>query len=225
MWALRQEFVGRLLSIADAVEQARRLEGPVCLLDMGDNVGGGSPGDGTLLAQALLDRPLGEAFVCLYDPAAVQQAEALGAGGHGRFRLGGKSDDRHGPPLEVEITVRSLHEGRFEEPQVRHGGFRHFDQGRCAVLVSERGLTVLATSRRMAPFSLGQLTSCGLDPARFHVLVAKGVNAPVAAYAPVCKHFLRVNTPGVTTADMTTLPFHKRRRPMFPFEPETEWQC
>jgi hypothetical protein len=27
-----------------------------------------------------------------------------------------------------------------------------------------------------------------------------------------------VNTPGVTTADMTTLPFRHRRRPMFPFE-------
>ncbi len=222
MWSRRREFVGKLLSIPAALEQARQLPGPVCLLDMGDNVGGGSPGDGTLLAQALLDHPLDEAFVCLNDPAAVQLAQMLGPGGKGRFVIGGKSDDQHGPPLEVELTVQSLHDGRFEEPQPRHGGFKSFDQGRSAVLRSDRGLTVLATSKRMVPFSLCQLTSCGLDPARFHVLVAKGVNAPIAAYAPVCKHFLRVNTPGVTTADITRLPFQHRRRPMFPFEPEMQ---
>ncbi len=227
-WSMRREFVGKLLSVADAVEQARTLPGPVCLLDMGDNVGGGSPGDGTLLAHALLERRLAESFVCLCDPEAVRQAEALGPGVRGRFLVGGKADDRHGPPLHVELIVQSLHEGRFEEPRPRHGGFRAFDQGRSAVLHSAPaarvpGLTILATSKRMVPFSLCQLTSCGLDPARFHVLVAKGVNAPVAAYSAVCQHFLRVNTPGVTTADLTTLPFHKRRRPMFPFEPEMQW--
>ena len=50
------------------------------------------------------------------------------------------------------------------------------------------------------------------------LLVAKGVNAPLAAYQPVCPSILRVNTPGVTTADMESLSFHHRRRPMFPFE-------
>jgi len=241
MWSMRHQFVGKLLSIAAAIEQARTLPGPVCLLDMGDNVGGGSTGDGTLLAQALLDQaptsrrvyPGGktaginpaarESFVCLHDPEAVQRAEALGQGGRGRFLLGGKADARHGPPLDVELAVESLHEGWFEEPRPRHGGFRTFDQGRSAVLRSDCGLTVLATSKRMVPFSLCQLTSCGLDPERFHVLVAKGVNAPIAAYSVVCKHFLRVNTPGVTTADLTALPFQKRRRPMFPFEPGMAW--
>lgn len=222
MWARRQDYVGKLLSIPEAVKQARQLAGPICLLDMGDNVGGGSPGDGTLLAHALLEQAVGKSFVCLFDPEAVKLAEQLGAGGQSRFTLGGKCDERHGPPLVDDFTVVSLHDGRFEEPQPRHGGFRSFDQGRSAVLQSNRGITVLATSKRMVPFSLCQLTSCGLDPASFHVLIAKGVNAPLAAYAPVCKHFLRVNTPGVTTADMTSLPFHNRRRPMFPFEPEMQ---
>jgi microcystin degradation protein MlrC len=47
------------------------------------------------------------------------------------------------------------------------------------------------------------------------------VNAPLAAYQPVCPNFVRVNTPGVTTADMTQLKFHHRRKPMWPFEPNT----
>jgi microcystin degradation protein MlrC len=76
----------------------------------------------------------------------------------------------------------------------------------------------------MPPFSLHQLTTFDVDPTQFHVLVAKGVNAPVAAYRPVCRHLLRVNTPGCTTADMTTLTFEDRRRPLFPFEKDFAWE-
>jgi len=224
LWTHRQEFVGRLLSVEEGLEQASRLEGRVCLLDMGDNVGGGSPGDGTILAHALHAGRMGEAFVCLHDPDAVRQAEAAGVGQDVPLQVGGKTDKRHGEPLAVLFRVLGLHDGHFEETEARHGGFRSFDQGRTAVVRAGSGLTVMLTSRRMAPFSLCQLTSCGVDPEAFRVLVAKGVNAPVAAYAPVCRHFLRVNTPGVTTADMTRLDFKHRREPMFPFEPETVWQ-
>jgi microcystin degradation protein MlrC len=76
----------------------------------------------------------------------------------------------------------------------------------------------MLTSRRMAPFSLAQLTSCSLDPRSFRALVIKGVHAPVAAYAPVCSELIRVDTPGSTRADMTKLTYHHRRRPLFPFE-------
>ena len=92
-----------------------------------------------------------------------------------------------------------------------------FDQGPTAI-VETGNVTVMLTSRRMVPFSLEQLRSCNLDPASFDILVAKGVNAPLAAYREVCPTSLRVNTPGSTCADMTKLDFHNRRRPMFPFE-------
>ena len=77
---------------------------------------------------------------------------------------------------------------------------------------------LLALSTRQA-----EAVSRRLDPAHFRVLVAKGVHAPVAAYAPVCQHLIRVDTPGVTTADLSRLTYHHRRRPMFPFEPEVTW--
>ena len=91
------------------------------------------------------------------------------------------------------------------------------------VLTTEGGLTVVVTSRRMVPYSLGQLTSCDLDPGSFRVLVAKGVNAPIAAYQSVCPTFIRVNTDGCTSADVTKFEFHHRRRPTYPFEPDTRW--
>jgi microcystin degradation protein MlrC len=106
---------------------------------------------------------------------------------------------------------------------VTHGGFTSFDHGRTAVLRAAEGLTIVATERRMVPFSLGPLRACGIDPAKLRVLVAKGVNAPIAAYREVCRTFIRVDTPGATTADMTRLAYHRRRRPLFPFEPDCQW--
>jgi microcystin degradation protein MlrC len=219
LWERRQEFVGQLVGIDEALHRAATLDGSVCLLDMGDNVGGGSPGDGTLLAHAIQRRGLGPAVVCLYDPESVRQAATAGPGSRVPLLVGGKTDNRHGPPLEAEFTVAGLFDGRFTEAAPRHGGIVQYDQGRCAVIRTDNGLTLLLTSRRVPPFSLGQLTSCGLDPSAFRLLVAKGVHAPVAAYAPVCRAFLRVNTPGVTTADLSRLDYCHRRRPLFPFEP------
>jgi microcystin degradation protein MlrC len=78
----------------------------------------------------------------------------------------------------------------------------------------------MLTSRRVPPWSLHQLTSCQLEPGQFRLIVAKGVVAPLAAYRTVCPHAIRVNTLGVTCADMTKLEYRYRRRPMFPFEAE-----
>src|SRR5437764_1142624 len=77
-WARREEFVPRLISVEEAVAHAAQRDGPLCLLDMGDNVGGGSPGDGTILAHALLAHGALPAFVCLADPEAAAQASQVG---------------------------------------------------------------------------------------------------------------------------------------------------
>ncbi|MAV36441.1 MAG: hypothetical protein CMJ59_13410 [Planctomycetaceae bacterium] len=223
VWSHREEYVGQLIDLEAALDRAAELNGPICLLDMGDNVGGGSPGDSTFLAHAIHDRALPDSFVCLYDPQSVQQAIAAGPAKREPMALGGKTDQLHGPPLRDEFTVVSLHDGKFTEPEARHGGLTDCDQGPTAIVRSDKGLTVMLTSERMPPFSLQQLISCGIDPTAFRLLVAKGVNAPVAAYDPICPHLIRVNTDGCTTADMESLEFHHRRQPMFPFERAMEW--
>jgi len=222
-WERRAEFNGQFLSIDEALAQAARLDEPVCLLDMGDNVGGGSPADGTFLAHALHERRCGPSFVCLCDPRAVGQATAAGRGERVRLRVGGHTDQLHGPPLEADFTVRGLASGKFSESNPRHGGIVDFDQGPTAIVVTDDGLTVMLTSRRMAPLSLNQLTSCGLDPASFRFLVAKGVHAPVAAYREACRQMIRVDTPGSTSADLRRLAYCRRRRPMYPFERDAAW--
>ena len=214
----RDDFVGRLIEVDRAIELARQMPQPVCLLDMGDNVGGGSPGDGTVLLEALVRHGIRRAFVALVDPSSVERCAKAGIGGRLTLELGGKTDRRHGDPLAATIRVRGLYDGKFCESQPRHGGLVHYEMGATAVVELDAGPTVMLTSRRVAPFSLAQLTSTNVDASAFEMIVAKGVHAPVAAYAPACPSFIRVNTPGVTTADLTQLAYEHRRRPLFPFE-------
>lgn len=219
LWQHRHDFVGQLVEVKHALEQIPQSRQPVCLLDMGDNIGGGSPGDGTLLAKALLEQNI-NAFVCLYDPEAVKQTERTGIGNMVTLKMGAKTDSLHGQPLEREVTVISLHDGLFSETEARHGGATSYDMGETAI-VKTGSLTLMLTSKRVAPFSLQQLLSCGVHPEAFAAVVAKGVHAPVAAYAPVCPTLLRVNTPGVTSADLEHFSYHERRKPLFPFEVES----
>ncbi|HIE97206.1 MAG: M81 family metallopeptidase [Fuerstiella sp.] len=223
MWDMRADLHGEFVSINQALDQCATASDRVCLLDMGDNVGGGSAADGTELLAAIHARGVGPTFGCLFDPPSVAACGEAGPGGRVSLMAGGKSDGIHGAPIKLDATVVSLHDGRFREPQPRHGGITEFDQGRTAVCRTDGGLTLMLTSRRMVPFSLQQLISCDVDPVSFRILVAKGVNAPIAAYREVCGTFIRVNSIGSTCADMSRLEYRHRRRPLFPLEPDAEW--
>ena len=212
----RDQYRSQLIAVEQALDQCESMPAPVCLLDMGDNVGGGSTADGTALLAALVHRSF-SSFVCICDPESVEQAKRAGVGAELELTLGGKTDAIHGEPVVAMCRVCSLHDGRFTESQPRHGGMSQFDQGATAVLESGP-VTIMLTTRRMTPFSLQQLISCDVAPQGFQAIVAKGVHAPLAAYREVCPSLIRVNTPGSTTADMCALNYQHRRRPLFPFE-------
>ncbi|MEC9095219.1 MAG: M81 family metallopeptidase [Planctomycetota bacterium] len=214
----RSEFQAELETVEETVARCGDLEGPICLLDMGDNTGGGSPADSTILLHECQAQSLTNTFACLYDPAVVQQLQTAETGEIVAIEVGGKTDQLHGAPWYGEVELLGRYDGKFFEPQPRHGGATHCDQGDTVVVKHESGLTMMVTSKRQPPFSLKQLTTFDVDPTSFHILITKGVNAPIAAYKPVCREIIRANTPGVTTADMGHLDYKHRRRPLYPFE-------
>jgi microcystin degradation protein MlrC len=217
MVRMRHQFEPDFIGVEEAVKSIADVGAhPVVLLDMGDNVGGGSPADSTHIVTALYSAGIGPVFCCLYDPQVAQFAISNGSGSRLDSRAIG--DERN--PLVADFSVVSTHDGRFAEREARHGGFSDFDQGPTAVLISnDEMLTVMVTSRRMPPYSLRQLTAFGVDPSGFKAIVAKGVIAPMAAYRDVAAGgFIHVDAPGVTRADMTKMDYVERRKPMFPFE-------
>ncbi|MCP5117606.1 MAG: MlrC domain protein, partial [bacterium] len=140
---------------------------PVVLVEMGDNIGGGSAGDSTFILSELVRQNATGWVVALADPAAVKTAMASGIGQQFDSLVGGKTDKLHGEPVRIRGKVRSLHHGRFLETEIRHGGQRYYDQGPTAVIEVEgstrdlQNLVLLTTERQM-PFSIHQLVSCGI---------------------------------------------------------------
>jgi microcystin degradation protein MlrC len=212
----RAQFNGIKQDIAELMGSMDSLEKPILLLDMGDNVGGGSPGDSTYLIDQLEDAGKQHSFICIYDPAAVRKMNTYEHGAVVDICFGSRPDDVPMRTRQVELIRKGS--GVFEEHAPRHGGQVHFDMGQIAIVETELGHAVMLTSRRVPPFSLRQITAFGLVPEQFDSIVAKGVNAPIAAYKNVCGSILQVNTPGVTQADMTAFAYKKRRVPLFPFE-------
>ena len=138
-------------------------------------------------------------------------------GGHRRTvdaAGGGKVDDEHGPTLTVEGTVRALHDGKFIETEVRHGGGRDWDQGLTAVLATSGGLLVL-DSRRTPPMSFNQLRSVGIMPEQQEIFVAKGSVAPRAAYEPVSARIIEVDSGGATSISRPPEAFRLARRGLY----------
>jgi microcystin degradation protein MlrC len=115
-------------------------------------------------------------------------------------------------------VVHSLHAGTWVEDQPRHGGRRFNDQGATAVVTIDGPNTLVLNSLRTPPFSLGQITSLGIDPTRQAILVVKAAVAYKAAYAPIAARVIEVDTPGLTAIDPHRFTFHHIRRPMFPLD-------
>lgn len=220
LWAARSELQidlpGAEQAVCRAVESGRH---PVILVDMGDNIGGGSPGDGTLLLRELLRQQAEGWCVVLHDPAGVALCRRAGLGGEAAAEFGGRGDPAQGGPVRVSGRVEQLYSGLWREPEVRHGGLSEWDQGESAVLRTERDGILLLTSRRTPPMSLGQLTSAGIDPSRRRIITVKAAIAFRAAYEPLGGEIIEVDTPGCTAVNPLHFQYRRLRRPIWPLDP------
>jgi microcystin degradation protein MlrC len=85
--------------------------GPVVLMDVGDNIGGGSPGDSTVLLEAAKRLGVRSYLQTLRDPEAVSACLAAGVGARISLEVRAKTDDLHGRPVAVTGTVRCISDG------------------------------------------------------------------------------------------------------------------
>lgn len=224
VFSVRLELNATLADMPTALQQAREHEGTVALMDAGDNIGGGGPGDSTILFEEILTQNAGKCLVVLYDPDAVQKCAAAGIGQLIQLDVGAKTDQRHGRPVTVEGTIRVISDGYFIEPEARHGGARFNNQGVSVRIETEEGHQVILTSLRLAPMSLRQVTSLGVHPQDMKFIVVKGVTAPRAAYEPVCDLVIPVDTPGCTQAGPESFTYYKRPRPLYPLDEVEDWR-
>ena len=217
---------GTALAAPDTVETAdgkAPRNGPIVLMDVGDNIGGGSSADSTFILAEAKKMGVKSFLQSLYDPESVAACVRAGVGAQVTLDVGGKTDDMHGTPVRVTGTVRTIVDGRWEDTGPTHGGYRHYYAGPSVRLDTEDGHTLVLTSRRSGNTSRYQMYSAGIIPEQFQVVVAKGVVSPRPAYQPIAGEVVLVNTPGVTTADLSYFTYHRRRKPLYPFEEDAQY--
>ena len=224
VWEQREELQGDAPDASEAAEIVFGQPGPIVLLDVGDNVGGGTGGDSTVLPEALRRRGVDGVFVVLTDPDAAEAAHDAGVGATVSLLAGGRSAEGIGDPFQVEGTVRSLSDGRFTQRGTSHGGRPHQHVGPTAVVDIPGFGSVMLTTLPFMPFSIEPYAAVGVEIADYRVIVAKGVIAPRAAFTSIARRFLLVDTPGISTADFQRFQYAHRRSPMFPFEPDTTFE-
>jgi microcystin degradation protein MlrC len=221
LWATRDRIKLNIPDPAGAVRMAKAASKfPVALMDTGDNIGGGSAGDSTFLLDELIRQKAEGWVVVIADPAAVQTAVKAGIGGGFDMAVGGKTDNMHGKPVRVRGRVRSIHDGRYIETAVRHGGGRYHEMGLSAVIEAEGSTReipniLIVTTKRSSPNSLHQLVSCGVYPERMKILTVKGTIAPRAAYEPIAAQIIAVDSPGATAVNPARFTFRRARENLF----------
>ncbi|NUR99681.1 MAG: M81 family metallopeptidase [Kribbellaceae bacterium] len=219
VWDRRQDLQATGVSVEQALEMAAsQPTGPVVLLDAGDNIGGGSPGDSTVILEAAVRCGQRSLVQVICDPEAARQCIESGVGANVSLAVGACLSHSAGRPVSVDGCVRAVSDGRFEEPTPTHGGFRFFDMGPTAVLDTKAGHTLILTSMAVMSTSCQQLLSVGVVPSSYRLVVAKGVNSPKAGYAPIAARMIVVDTDGVTAMSLDKFEYAHRRRPLYPFE-------
>lgn len=227
-WGLREAFLKSAPGPAEAVHLALASDArPVVINETSDNPGGGAPGDGTYLLRALLDAGAAETcFGFMWDPQTAAQAHAAGAGAVIRVRLGGKTDTMHGATIETDAYVKCLTDGRFIQQSPMGRGAR-VDLGPMARLVipaggpPDGGVDVLVSSVRSQTLDAEVFLLHGIDVARRRIVALKSSQHFRAGFEPIAARIITADSPGLTTLDLTTFPYRRLARPVWPLDGET----
>jgi len=219
LWKRREEFAPDLVPAEEAVRFAcEAKEWPVVLSESADSTGSGSPGDSTGLLRHLVEAPLsGPAAIFVVDPGAVAKAFEAGPGGCVSTPIGGCFDTVNSKPVELNARVKLVSDGRWTARAVGYNTGIETDMGRAAVLVAGK-VYILVAERSSMTVDPELFRSHGIDPSWCQIVAVKSPNGFRAAYEPIAKHLLVVDTPGVSTARLTRLPWKRVPRPIYPLD-------
>ena len=223
-WERREDFVFPVEAMAESVAKAKALEeGPVILVDHGDNCGAGGNQDIMAVLAEMIRQDFDQAAAGpFWDPESVARMIDAGMGQEITVNLGGKTDmpaiNLKGEPLEIHGVVRRITDGRFTVTGPMMTGM-HIDMGRTAVLDTGK-IEIVVSEDRFEPFDTGCFIHAGIDPTAKHYLLLKSRQHFRAGFEPIAKHIVLVAGPGVCSSDYSLFPFQKLRRPIYPLDPE-----
>lgn len=208
------EAMGRVEAVLAAPEGAGS---PVVIADFSDNPGSGAYGDSTFLLQGMIEADVSNAaLAALCDPEAAVALTAAGEGAEVSLEIGGRIDPAYGPPLAVTGTVRRVTDGTYVAQGPRWKGTTQ-RLGPTAVL-RVGGVDVVVASNRVQCTELETFTHAGIDPRTLDVVAVKSMHHFRAAFEPIARTVLVVDSGALASRDYGRLPYRKLRRPVYPLD-------
>jgi microcystin degradation protein MlrC len=138
------------------------------------------------------------------DAPAVGRCFDAGAGKTLTLSIGATIEKRFGPPLEVEAQVVRL----VANPRL--------------AVIRIGDVEAILANGPVAFIDPGQFTPCGIEPlSRKIVIVKEGYLYP--GLTRIAPRYIMLLTPGAGDMRLERLTYLRRRRPIFPFEPDTSF--
>ena len=224
-WETRDFTTVKLLPVAEAVALARQGkagEKPLVVADYTDNPGGGGYGDATAFLKGLVESGVESvAFHAICDPEALQEGMRAGVGTRTTLTLGGKIDPlMGGGPLSLNGEIVCLTNGRFIAYGPMGGGVeRNYGP---SMVFRVGGIDIVVITNNGQAVDLGQFTSLGIDPARYRTVAVKSMQHFRAAFEPIAREVVLVDTGALCSEIYTTELFTSVRRPVWPLDPIQE---
>ena len=231
IWSQKQRFSPEFLSPNDAIHAAlsnqEALKGPIVINEYSDNPGGGTPGDGTFLLQAILDVAANAAapsnkicFGMINDRAVVQQAIQAGVGSTIDVVLGGKLGPFQGQPIIAQAYVKSITDGRFVNRAGAMFEGVNFDLGNMCRLIIH-GVDIIVASRAEQVYDEEPFLMHGIDIMTYKVVALKGANHFRARYNQIAGKIITANTIGLSSADILSFPRENLKKQLWPMHSVT----
>ena len=199
----------------DAVEA--RAERPVILVDSGDIVLAGAPGDSTAVLRLLSSRDT--RLRCLLHVSDPGAAGVLREGEACAVSVGAAwARSFYGP-----VAIRGRVVRVCSTPYVLSGPYLRdvqVDPGRRAV-IEWRGHTLVVAEKPDPAHDPAFFRSLGIEPRAYDVIVVKSHNTFRPAYADISTAVVRAATPGTTTPNLHSLPYTQGPQHLYPLaEPD-----
>jgi microcystin degradation protein MlrC len=161
-------------------------------------------------------------YAIMYDPDVVEQCLDAGVGSSLTVRLGGKTDDQHGEPIEeLDVYVKAITDGRYVNTGTSHEGYGvQNDLGPTVHLQcgSDRTLDVIVSGVRESAFDAEVWRHIGVMPERLDVLCIPSFIAFLGDYKPLSSDVVLADTPGASAVNPARFEYDHIPRPIYPLD-------
>jgi len=158
----------------------------------------------------------GPSALSVTDPAAVAAAVASGEGTTVDLVVGSGPDGTFNARTPLRGVVRRVWDGTFVYTHPAAAGVE--DSPGLAAVVEYGDITVVLHSRPVRVIDPSIYTAVGIDLSAQRLLQAKSHVSYRAGFDPISTGSVLADTIGPTAANLASLPFTVRPRPLFPFE-------